>query len=88
MNIWKFESRKTRIILVVSIAWCFISYWFITGGLTHYLDPDFYYKMIGYGSYDWQWVRGDFIVFTSPVWLYWFVIPIIRSTYNWIKEGG
>jgi hypothetical protein len=43
--------------------------------------------MIGYGSYDWQWVRGDFIVFTSPVWIYWIVIPFIKTVINWIKKG-
>jgi hypothetical protein len=82
-----FSLKKTRVISIISIAWCFISYWLITGGLTYYLDSDFYYKMIGYGSYDWQWVRGDFIVFTSPVWIYWIVIPFIKTVINWIKKG-
>ena len=83
-----FSLKRTRVVFIVSIAWCFISYWLATGGLMKHLDPDFYYKMLGLGSYDWIWARGDFIITTSPVWMYWIVIPFIKIVINWIKTGN
>ena len=87
VKVWNFKLRKTRVIFIISIAWCFISYWIVTGGVMYYLDSSHYFDMVGYGSYEWQWVRGEFIVFTSPVWIYWIVIPFIKIMFNWIKEG-
>ncbi len=85
---WSFSLKKTRVIFVVSIALCFISYWIVTGGLDYYnFGPDFYYRMVDLGSYDWQRVRGDFIIFTSPIWIYWVVIPFIKMVINWVRTG-
>jgi len=55
--------------------------------LTYYLDSDFYYDMLKFGAYDWQRMRGDFIIISSPVWMYWIVVPFIKTIVNWIKTG-
>jgi|SaaInlStandDraft_6_1057023.scaffolds.fasta_scaffold18141_4 hypothetical protein len=87
VKVWNFKLRKTRVIFIISIAWCFISYWLADGGLTYYLDSDFYYDMLKFGAYDWQRMRGDFIIISSPVWMYWIVVPFIKTIVNWIKTG-
>ena len=87
INAWNFKLKKTRIILIASIVWCFLSYQLATGILMLYTNPDHYYHILKLTGCDWDWMGGQFIAFTSPVWIYWIVIPFLRIVVNWIKTG-
>jgi len=76
-----FKLRKTRIIFLLSIVWCAFAYFVVKGGLVYLFNGgSFYYK------YDWDFDLSTWILFSSPVLIYW-GIQIVIGIYRWVKSG-
>ena len=79
-----FKLRKTRVILLLSITWCALAYFVVKGGLVYLFNDlfngNFYYR------YDWDFDLSTWILFSSPVLIYW-GIQIVIGIYRWVKSG-
>jgi hypothetical protein len=74
-----FKLRKTRIILLLSITWCALAYILIKGGYVYLFNKNLYYE------FDWDFDLSDWLLFTSPVLIYW-GIQIVIGIYKWVKS--
>jgi hypothetical protein len=69
---WDFKLKKTRIIFIGSTVYSWLVYWSLASNFGNYSD--------------WTYSNADPLVWflvTSPIWIYWIVIPI----YRWMMKG-
>jgi hypothetical protein len=73
---WDFKLRSTRIIFIASIPWLAFSLfmpcdWFTVNGE---------YRLL---NFHWDF----FFLLSSPIWVYWIAIPLVRISGNWVDKG-
>ena len=77
---WNFKLKKTRIILLISVVWCTLAYFFIKGGLIYLFNRHLYFE------FDWNFDLSYWLFLISPVLIFW-TIPLIRGVFRWVKGG-